>query len=98
MEICKVQNNCSPEIMKKVFAITEPIYDYDLRNTPNFAARRIKKVRYGSESLSYFGPRLWNILPDEYKKMQSVKEFKDKISSWVPENCPCHYVKYIFNM
>ena len=41
---------------------------------------------------------LWNILPDEYKKIKSVKDFKDKISSWVPENCPCRYVKYIFNM
>ena len=59
----------------------------------DFAARRIKTVRYGSESLSYLGPRLWNILPDEYKKLQSVKVFKTKIRSWVPENCPCRLCK-----
>ena len=78
-EMYKVQNNCSPEIMNKVFPINEPIYKYNLRNTSNFAARRIKTVRYGSESLSYLGPRLWNILPNEYKKIQSVKDFKAKI-------------------
>ena len=77
-EMYKVQNNCSPEIMNKVFPINEPIYKYDLRNTSNFAACRIKTVRYGLESLSYLGPRLWNILPNEYKKIQSVKDFKAK--------------------
>ena len=35
----------------KVFPINEPIYEYDLRNTSDFAARRIKTERYGSESL-----------------------------------------------
>ena len=92
-EMYKVQNNCSPELMNKVFPINEPIYEYDLRNTTNFATRRIKTVRYGSESLSYLGLRLWNILLDEYKKIQSVKDFKAKIRSWVPENCPCRLCK-----
>ena len=90
----KVRDNCSPEIMNKAFPINEPIYEYNLRNTSDFAARRIKKeVRYGSESLSYLGPRLWNILPDEYKKTQSIKDFKVKIKSWVAENCPCRLCK-----
>ena len=65
------QDNCSPEIMNKVFPTNKPICDYDLRNTSDFAARRIK-----TESLSYLGLRLWNIFPDEYKKLQSVKDFK----------------------
>ena len=79
VEMHKVQNNCSPEIMNKILPISEQIYEYDLRNTSDFAARRIKIVRCGSESLSYLGPRLWNILPDECKKIQSVKDFKAKI-------------------
>ena len=89
----EVQNNCSPEIMNKVFPINEPIYEYDLSNTSNFVARRIKTVRYGSESLSYLEPRLWNILPDQYKKIQSVKGFKAKIRSWVLEFLPCRICK-----
>ena len=80
------QDNCSPETMNKVFPTNKPICDYDLRNTSDFAACRIKTVRCGLESLSYLGPRLWNIFPDEYKKLQSVKDFKAIIRSWVPEN------------
>ena len=99
MEMYKVQNNCLPEIMNKVFPTNEPIYEYDLRNTSDFAARRINTARYGLESLSYLGPRLWNILLDEYKKLQSVKDFKAKIRSWVLENCPCRLCKiYIQHM
>ena len=89
----KVQSNFSPEIINKVFPTTESICEYDLRNNSNFAARRIKTVRYGSESLLYLGPRLWNILPDECKKLQSVKDFKAKIRSRVPENGPCRLCK-----
>ena len=44
--------------MNKLFPINESIYEYNLRNTSDFAARRIKTVRYGSESVSYLGPRL----------------------------------------
>ena len=57
-EMYKVQNNCSPQIMNKVFSMNVPIYEYDLRNTSDFAAVRIKTVRYRSESLSYLGARL----------------------------------------
>ena len=89
----KVQNNCLPEIINKVCPINEPIYEYHLRNTSHFAVRRIKTVRYGSEPLSYLGPRLWNILSDKYQKIQSAKDFKAKIKSWMAENYP--YIKHV---
>ena len=92
-EMYRVQNNCSPEIMNKVFPLNEPFYECDLRKTSDFAAWRIKTVRYESKSLSYLGSKLWNILPDEYKKIQAVKDFKAKIRSWAPENCPCRLCK-----
>ena len=44
-EMYKVQNNCSPKIKKKVFTTNEPIYEYHLRNTSDFAACRVKTVR-----------------------------------------------------
>ena len=92
MEIlCKVLK--ISEIINKVFPINEPIYEYDLRNISDFTARRIKTVRYGSTSSSYLGPRLWNILPDEYKKTQSIKDFKAMINSCVSENCPSRLCK-----
>ena len=82
----------------KVFPINEPIYEYDLRNTSDFAARRIKTERDGSESLSYLGPRLWNILPDEFKKLQSVKNFKLRSDHGCLKTASAGCVKYVFNI
>ena len=79
--------------MNKVFLINEPIYEHDLRSISDFAAHRINTLRNGSESLSYLGRRLWNILLYENKKIKSAKDFKTKIRSWVPENCPCRLSK-----
>ena len=94
-EMFKVQDNNSPEIMNKVFPINEAIYEYDLRNAFHFAACCIKTVRYGSEYLSYLRPRLWNILADEYKKLQSVKDRSDQVFL---KTAPVSCVKYIFNI
>ena len=96
-EMFKIQNKISPEIMNRVFPTAEQ--NYTLRNNSNFVSRRINTVHYGSESLSHLGPKLWRILPDEYKQINCLNEFKTKIKSWVPENCPCRlckrYVQYV---
>ena len=57
-EMFKVQNNCSPEIMKNIFLITEAIYNYNLGNISNFTSCRMNKAYYESESLSYLGQRM----------------------------------------
>ena len=33
---------------------------------------------------SYLGPKLWNLVPNEYKTIESLTDFKAKIKSWVP--------------
>ena len=45
------------------------------------------------------GPKLWAIHPQEYKDIDNLTEFKTKIKTWVPENCPCHLCcTYIQNL
>ena len=87
-ETFKVQTNFLSGIMKNVFPITEAIYNHNLTNISNFTSRGINTVRYGSESSSYLGPRLWKILPDKNKKVQFIKDLKSKIKMWLPEKCP----------
>ena len=56
-------------------------------------------VYYGTETIFVLGPKLWTILPDEYKNSTSLKEFKTKIKNWVPLNCQCRLCKtYIENV
>ena len=38
-------------------------------------------------------PKLWNLVPNEYKTIESPADFKAKIKTWVPESCPYRLCK-----
>ena len=90
-EIFKVKNGLSPELMNDVFEFIEK--PYSLRTTSHFRSRKIRTTKYGIETPSYLGPKLWNLVPNEYKTIESLEAFKVKIKTWVPENCPCKLCK-----
>ena len=87
----KVENNIAPEIMKELFA--PKMSSYDLRNKNPFKKRRVKSVWHGTESVSYLGPKIWDLVPNEIKESESLNGFKFKIKRWVPEGCPCRIRK-----
>ena len=86
-EISKIKMNLAPEIMKEVFEIVEG--PYALRNELELKSRKMHCVRYGIETASFVGARVWNSLPSDLKQCKSLELFKSKIKNWIPENCPC---------
>ena len=90
-EMFKVKNNIAPEIMKELFA--PKISSYDLRNNDSFKRRSVNSVWHGTESVSYLGPKVWDLVPNEIKEFESLNGFKSKIKRWVPEGCPCRICK-----
>ena len=86
----KVRNGLAPEITNNVFQINPSVYN--LRNS-EFKTENVKTVHYGTESLSFLGPRIWKLVPLEIKKLTSLQIFKNKIKTWAPENCPCRLCK-----
>ena len=87
----KVKNNISPEIMKELFA--PKMTPYDLRNNNSFKRRRVNFVRNVTESLSYLGPNIWDLAPNELDKSKSLKKFKFKLKRRVPEGRTCRICK-----
>ena len=77
--------------MNGVFEFIEK--PYSLRTTLHFRSRMIRTTKYGIETPSYLGPKLLNLVPNEYKTIESLEAFKVKIKTWVPENCPCKLCK-----
>ena len=86
IEIFKVKMKLAPEIMNEVFDFIE--CRYPRRNELRFKSRNIRTVRYGTETASFVGSRIWTNMPNELKKSTSLNEFKSKIKTWKPENCP----------
>ena len=92
IEIFKVKKGIAPAIMNSVFELNDN--PYSLRNDMAFfKSRNVHTVRYGIETASFVGPRIWNSLPQEIKESTSLQIFKSKIKSWTPKNCPCKLCK-----
>ena len=91
-ELFKVKNGLSPPFMNKIFVENAQHY-YDLRKKAEFKRTNVKTVYNGTETLTFLGPRIWEIVPDYIKKSNSFEEIKLKIKLWNPENCPCRLCK-----
>ena len=65
----------------------------------NFAVPNVKSVFHGSESISYFDPKIWDIALLELKELTSLNAFENAIQKWQPKNCPCRLCKqYVLNL
>ena len=85
------------DILTEIFPQKES--NYSLRNSTTLQGRSIKAVIYGSETVSSLGPKIWNILPTELKRIVSPTLFKKKIREWAPKNCPRRLCKtYVQNI
>ena len=94
-EMYKLVNNLSPPIMNRVFKLNSDSR-YNLRQISQFSRSLVKSVYQRTESISYLGPKIWDIQPDDHKTIQNLDTFKIKIKKWEPENCPCRlYEVYI---
>ena len=89
-EVYKVVNGTSLDIMNEVFQLKETtLYNSKFP----FKTRNIKTERYGRETLSFLGPKIWALVPDDIKTSKSLVEFKQLIKTWIPINCPCRLCK-----
>ena len=72
---------------------------YALRHSSQFIIPAVNLVYYGTESVSYLGPKISSILEDRLKKIDSLGAFKMALKSWNPEKCPCRLRRiYIHNV
>ena len=83
-------NNMSPDIMKLVVPLKET--NRYCSRFP-FKYRNVNTVRYGTETISILGPKIWSIIPIDMKNATSFLEFKRKIRKWKPAACPCRLCK-----
>ena len=79
-EMYKLVNNLSPPIMNRVLKLNSDSR-YNLRQISQFSRSLLKSVYHRTESNSYLGPKIWDILPDDYKAIQNLDTFKIKIEN-----------------
>ena len=64
-----------------------------LRHVSEFSRPMTNIVYHGTESISFLGPKIWDMLPGKLKNIETLEVFKKEIKIWKPDNCPCRLCK-----
>ena len=91
IEMFQIKHRHSPKIVSDIF--TQTTQHYNFRQNRDFRIRSVKSVYHGSESISYLGPKIWEIVPAKIKETNSLNSFKIEIRKWLPQSCPCRLCK-----
>ena len=94
-EMFKIHRGLSPEILRETFV--PKTSSYNLRRNDTFEKRKVHSVYHDTESLSFLGPTIWDLVPVELKQSEALYSFKLKIKSWVPLNVHAEYAKLTYN-
>ena len=66
---------------------------HKLRKENDIRLPQTTTVGFGEHSLAYFSHFVWDMVPTDYKKLESFSKFKKKIRSWKPDKCSCKLCK-----
>ena len=91
IELHKLVHGFSPDIMKDVFPLNKNCFYYT-RNKRTFYSRHIRTVHFRFEMLSHLAPKIWELVREEIKKLESVASVKNAIKKWKPANCPSPFI------
>ena len=88
VNIFKIINKLGPIYLHDLLSLKEQCYN--LRNDQIAKLPRCKSKKYGLNSFRYEGAKIWNVLPNELKCIDNVKEFKQQMYSWEGPKCECN--------
>ena len=98
IKMFKVSKNLATPQMHEIFKSKDQS-QYNIRYSCLFSRPPVKSVDKGTESLSFLGSKIWDILLDTCKDIPNLNSFKVALKKWRPVNCPCRICKvYIANV
>ena len=69
MEMFNIHRGLSPQVLRQTFV--PKTCSYDVRRIDTFERRQVHLVYHGAESLSFLGPKIWDLVPVELKQSES---------------------------
>ena len=97
IEIYKALNGLSTTLMRELFKMK--VRKYDFRSGNTIVSNNPHTTKYGLNTISYLAPKIWEKVPYDIKRSESLNLFKNKIKSWIPIKCPCGLCRpYVHNV
>ena len=86
-EMFKIHGSLPLDILREKFV--SQISSYNLRRNNTFERRQVYSAYHGTESLSFLGPKIWDLVTLELKLLETLEVFKLKIKKRISFECPC---------
>ena len=86
-EMYKIKNNLSPILVSEIFQNNQSAYS--LRKNRYWNNPNVRTVYNGTETISYRGPKTWELVPLSIRNIDSLPKFKIEIKKW--KSCGCQY-------
>ena len=90
IKMFRFYNRLSSSLMGNIFKLKAE-NSSNLRQVSEFSRSMVKSVYHGTESISYLGPKLWNILPEKLKNIDNLEHFKKEIKTGTADNFHCFH-------
>ena len=73
--------------------------NYNLRNFQELQSSLKQTVKFGTETISYREPQIWNLISERLRELETLKKLKKKKKEWNCDVCPCRMCKrYIWHV
>ena len=90
-EMFRILKNVSVLLMREL--LHQKVNHHDLRNPYEFSIPNLNIFFRGQGIISYLGPLIWQLVPSEFKDLNTVSAFKTVINNWKSNNCLCWLCK-----
>ena len=80
IEIYECVNGFNPTYLNDLF--TAQANDYHLRDSSRLIQPKFNTFKVGCKSFRYSGAKLWNVLPIDIKRSESLSVFKKYLTGW----------------
>ena len=55
--------------------------NYNLRNVQELESSLRRAVKFGTETISYWGPQIWNLIPERLRTLETLTKFKKEVKT-----------------
>ena len=89
VEIFKTVNNLNPSFLKEIFSLKQRDIPVREKYKLNLYIPSYNQVTFDLKALTFFGPKIWIILPYHIKSAENLASFKTMIKFWNGETYSC---------
>ena len=90
----KVKSDIAHKIIKRLFVCKVIKFRISFEMTIFF---RKKAINSDAESVSFLGPKIWDLVPSGINQYKTYNAFKSRIKRWVPDECPCRIIMQYYH-